>query len=88
VSVYGVCEVTLLTLSLLDVMKASHTHTHTYIQKNKNKTTSYQDCDALFFAEHRHGTQREADHNPPDRKPVISVALWGTQSREKEKTTK
>lgn len=43
-------------------------------QQQEQKKTLYQDCDALFFTEHRCSTQQEAGHNPVDRKPVISAA--------------
>lgn len=56
----------------MDVMKSS-THNKMALQKKK---TLYQDCDALFFTEHRCSTQQEAEHNPLDRKPVLSVTPW------------
>lgn len=49
----------------------------------QKKKTLYQDCDALFFTEHRCSTQQEADHNPLDRKPVISVTPWEHKAKTK-----
>lgn len=52
-------------------------------QQQEQKKTLYQDCDALFFTEHRCSTQQEAGHNPVDRKPVISAAPWEHKAQTK-----
>lgn len=45
--------------------------------------TSYQDCDALFFTEHRCSTQQETKHKPLDRKSVIPVTPWKHKAKTK-----
>lgn len=45
--------------------------------------TLYQDCDALFFTEHRCSTQQEANQNPLERKSVISVTPWKHKAKNK-----
>lgn len=52
------------------------------------KKTSYQDCDALFFTEHRRSAQQEADHDPPDGKPVTSVTPWERKAKRQSRLLK
>lgn len=65
------------------MMKSVTNYKMVFTKKREKKKTLYQDCDALFFTKHRCSTQQEADHNPLDRKPVISVNPWEHKTKTK-----